>query len=109
MFDEAEASLTLILESEAAAYLAAQNALLQICIARSENERAADLGTSLILEGVYDAKTIILTMAALSYCFSAFFGAGRYSLVCFPALAALAGTALTGESGVGDTDRSKES
>jgi hypothetical protein len=40
---------------------------------------------------------------------AAFFGAGRYSLVCFPALAALAGTALTGESGVGDTDRSKES
>jgi len=40
---------------------------------------------------------------------AAFFGAGRYSLVCFPALAALAGTALTAESGVGDTDRSKES
>jgi hypothetical protein len=39
---------------------------------------------------------------------AAFFGAGRYSLVCFPALAALAGTALTAESGVGDTYRSKE-
>jgi hypothetical protein len=35
-----------------------------------------------------------------------FFGAGRYSLVCFPALSALAGTLLT--RGSGDTGEAKE-
>jgi hypothetical protein len=35
-----------------------------------------------------------------------FFGAGRYSLVCFPALAALAGTVLTPEGKPRDTDSS---
>jgi hypothetical protein len=51
------------------------------------------------------AGTVLMT--ALTH--ALFFGAGRYSLVCFPALAALAGTALTGEERLGDTDVSKES
>jgi hypothetical protein len=50
------------------------------------------------------ASTVLVT--ALTH--AVFFGAGRYSLVCFPALAALAGTALTAEEELGDTD-SKES
>jgi tetratricopeptide (TPR) repeat protein len=67
MLDEAEALLNQIPETEAEAYLAAQNALLQIHISRSQNERAADTGTRLILEGAYDAQTIVSTMAALSF------------------------------------------
>jgi hypothetical protein len=67
MLDEAEALLHNIPERQAKAYLGAQNALLQIYIARSENERAADLGTRVIVEGVYDAKTIIATMCALTF------------------------------------------
>lgn len=51
------------------------------------------------------AGTVLVT--ALTH--AVFFGAGRYSLVCFPALAALAGTALTAEEGLEDTERSKES
>jgi 4-amino-4-deoxy-L-arabinose transferase-like glycosyltransferase len=51
------------------------------------------------------ASTVFTT--ALTH--AVFFGAGRYSLVCFPALAALAGTALTRKEQVGDTDVSKES
>jgi hypothetical protein len=50
-------------------------------------------------------STVLLT--ALTH--AAFFGAGRYSLVCFPVLAALAGSALTGEEEVEDTLRLKES
>jgi tetratricopeptide (TPR) repeat protein len=67
MLDEAEGALNQIPGTEPKAHLAAQDALLQIHIARSQNERAADLGTSLILEGVYDAKTIIATMCALTF------------------------------------------
>jgi hypothetical protein len=51
------------------------------------------------------AGTVLMT--ALTH--AVFFGAGRYSLVCFPALAALAGTALTREESLGDTETSKES
>ena len=67
MLDEAEALLNQIPETDAEAYLAAQNALLQIHISRSHNERAADIGTRLILEGAYDAQTIVLTMCALNF------------------------------------------
>jgi hypothetical protein len=67
ILDEAEALLNQIPEAEAEAYLAAQNALLQIYISRSQNERAADTGTRLLLEGAYDAQTIVSTMAALSF------------------------------------------
>jgi tetratricopeptide (TPR) repeat protein len=67
MLDEAEALLNQIPEAEAGAYLAAQNALLQIYISRTQNERAADTGTRLLLEGAYDAQTIVSTMAALSF------------------------------------------
>ncbi|HVW29006.1 MAG TPA: glycosyltransferase family 39 protein [Polyangiaceae bacterium] len=49
------------------------------------------------------------TVFATALTHAAFFGAGRYSLVCFPALAALAGTALTRKEQVGDTHISKES
>jgi len=49
------------------------------------------------------------TVFATALTHAVFFGAGRYSLVCFPALAALAGTALTRKEEVGDTDVSKES
>ena len=67
MLDEAEVLLNEVRESEAKSYLAAQNALLHICISRSQNERAADTGTRLILEGAYDTQTIVLTMCALSF------------------------------------------
>jgi tetratricopeptide (TPR) repeat protein len=67
MVDEAEALLNQIPESEAEAYLPAQNALLQIHISQSQNERAADTGTRLILEGAYDAQTIVLTTCALNF------------------------------------------
>jgi hypothetical protein len=59
MLDEAEALLNQIPEPEAEAYLAAQNALLQIHISRSQNERAADTGTRLILDGAHDTQTIV--------------------------------------------------
>jgi lipopolysaccharide biosynthesis regulator YciM len=51
MLDEAEALINQIPENETEEYLAAQNSLLRIYISRSQNERAADLGTRLILEG----------------------------------------------------------
>jgi tetratricopeptide (TPR) repeat protein len=67
MLYEAEALLNQVPPSEAAAHLTAQNILLQIHISRSQNELAADIGTRLILEGPYDAQTIVLTMCALSF------------------------------------------
>ena len=67
MLREAEALLNQIPPSEPAAYLAAQNILLQIYISQSHNERAADIGTGLILDGAYDAQTIVLTMCALNF------------------------------------------
>jgi len=48
------------------------------------------------------------TVAATALTHAAFFGAGRYSLVCFPAIAALAGTVLTRRDAPGDTGPSKE-
>jgi hypothetical protein len=67
MLDEAEALLNHIPHREPKPYLAAQNALLQICISRSQNERAADTGTRLIFEGTYDPATIVATMCALNF------------------------------------------
>jgi hypothetical protein len=48
------------------------------------------------------------TVAATALTHAVFFGAGRYSLICFPAVAALAGTVLTGRDAPGDTGLSKE-
>ena len=48
------------------------------------------------------------TVAGTALTHAAFFGAGRYSLVCFPAIAALAGTVLTRRDAPGDTGPSKE-
>jgi hypothetical protein len=48
------------------------------------------------------------TVAGTAVTHAVFFGAGRYSLVCFPALAALAGTVLTRRDAPGDTGLSKE-
>jgi hypothetical protein len=43
------------------------------------------------------------TVLATALTHAVFFGAGRYSLVCFPALSALAGTVLTRKNRPGDT------
>ncbi len=61
---------------------------------------AACLGRKLVQRpaAALAASTVLST--ALTH--AMFFGAGRYSLVCFPVLAALAGTALTGEEEVVD-------
>jgi len=48
------------------------------------------------------------TVAITALTHAAFFGAGRYSLVCFPAIAALAGTVLTRRDAPRDTGLSKE-
>jgi hypothetical protein len=48
------------------------------------------------------------TVSGTALTHAVFFGAGRYSLVCFPALAALAGTVLTRRDAPGDTGLSKE-
>jgi hypothetical protein len=48
------------------------------------------------------------TVAGTALTHVVFFGAGRYSLVCFPAIAALAGTVLTRRDAPGDTGLSKE-
>ena len=50
-----------------------------------------------------------VTVFATALTHAAFFGSGRYSLVCFPALSALAGTVLTLGNGPSDTEGSKES
>ena len=67
MLTEAEELLDRIPENEAKAYVPAQNLLLQIYISRSQNERAADTGTRLILEGAYNVHTVVSTMCALSF------------------------------------------
>lgn len=54
------------------------------------------------------AALAVLTVAGTALTHAVFFGAGRYSLVCFPALAALAGTVLTREERPEDTGDSKE-
>jgi hypothetical protein len=48
------------------------------------------------------------TVSGTALTHAVFFGAGRYSLVCFPAIAALAGTVLTRRDAPGDTGLSKE-
>jgi 4-amino-4-deoxy-L-arabinose transferase-like glycosyltransferase len=50
-----------------------------------------------------------VTVFATAATHAVFFGAGRYSLVCFPALSALAGTALTLGNEPGNTEGGKES
>jgi tetratricopeptide (TPR) repeat protein len=67
MLDQAETLLNQIPEAEPEVYLTAQNLLLQIYISRGQNERAADIGTTLILDGAYEVHTVILTMAALNF------------------------------------------
>jgi len=54
------------------------------------------------------ASLAAATVAGTALTHAVFFGAGRYSLVCFPALAALAGTVLTRRDAPGDTGLSKE-
>lgn len=54
------------------------------------------------------AAIAAVTVLGTAVTHAVFFGAGRYSLVCFPALAALAGTVLTRRDAPGDTAASKE-
>jgi 4-amino-4-deoxy-L-arabinose transferase-like glycosyltransferase len=44
------------------------------------------------------------SLAATAFAHAIFFGAGRYSVVCFPLLAGLAGCVLTAKRGPGDTE-----
>jgi hypothetical protein len=67
------------------------------------------LGARLLANEGSVAAIAASTVFATALTHAAFFGAGRYSLVCFPALAAIAGSALTRKEQVGDTDVSKES
>jgi hypothetical protein len=67
MLHEAEALLNQIPRTEPAAYLAAQNILLQIYIGQEKNQRAADTGRELILEGACGVQIIVSTMAALNF------------------------------------------
>lgn len=67
MLDEAEALLNQVPGGDVGPYLAAQNALLDIYVSRSQNDRAADIGTRLILEGAYNCHTIVTTMCALTF------------------------------------------
>jgi 4-amino-4-deoxy-L-arabinose transferase-like glycosyltransferase len=55
------------------------------------------------------AGLAVATLLSTAIAHGVFFGAGRYSLVCFPALAALAGTVLTAANSPVDTGPSKES
>jgi hypothetical protein len=54
------------------------------------------------------ASLALATVLGTALTHAVFFGAGRYSLVCFPALAALAGAVLTRRDAPGDTGSSKE-
>jgi Dolichyl-phosphate-mannose-protein mannosyltransferase len=54
------------------------------------------------------AAIAVATVLGTAVTHAVFFGAGRYSLVCFPALAALAGTVLTRREPPEDTGVSKE-
>lgn len=62
---------------------------------------AALLGRRLPERVVLSLASATVLLTALTH--AVFFGAGRYSLVCFPALSALAGTVLTLGNGSGDT------
>jgi hypothetical protein len=62
---------------------------------------SAWLGVRLWRNGPAAAAAAIVGATAVTH--AVFFGAGRYSLVCYPALAALAGAALTSKRRAGDT------
>ncbi|HEX4477441.1 MAG TPA: glycosyltransferase family 39 protein [Polyangiaceae bacterium] len=69
------------------------------------------LSTALLGRRLRDADRLPASLGAVTVLGTAathavFFGSGRYSLVCFPALAALAGTVLTGSKVPGDNGES---